>query len=491
VIKTLWEGLGRGARAGLVIGTVLIVALTAAAAWWVLRAEYEVLFADLAPQDAIAMAAELERLKVPFVIAEEQAGTTIRVEKKDVYPTRIKLMGKDIPLHGAIGFELFNHSDFGMTEFAQKINYQRALQGELTRTILSLAEIRDARVLLALPEQGLFKQATTKAKASITLTLKRGLALRPEQVVGIQRLVAAAVPGITAQDVTIVDQTGVALTRSGSDGEAEGSSWRLDLKKDTEAYLTRKATQVLERALGAGQALASVDVTLDMNRVQSTTEDVVGAPGAQGRAQTGVVVRQRVVTRELGTPLARGDDPASGSVDESSQREVEYAVGRRVEQVIGQPGSITRIQVVAVVRKPLEAREAEQIRSMVAASVGASSERGDTVVVQPLGSAPPRDDEAALPPEPEEPRAAVAAVATPPAAHPALLDLPAAARTWMLVAAGVLAGALLPLLLRRPDARRSLPAGERALNDAERKAALAQVQAWLRGDPTRSRREAP
>ena len=150
-IRNFWNGLGRGARAGLVAGTVSIALATAAMGWWALRADYQVLFAELSPQDAAAMTAELERLKVPYRLADE--GASILVEKEQVYAVRMKLMGKDLPLHGAVGFELFNNSDFGMTEFAQKINYQRALQGELTRTILSLAQVKDARVLLVLPEQ--------------------------------------------------------------------------------------------------------------------------------------------------------------------------------------------------------------------------------------------------------------------------------------------------------------------------------------------------
>lgn len=495
VIGKFWQSLGRGARAGLIGGVVAIVALTATAAWWLLRTEYEVLFANLTPQDALAMTAELDRQKVPFAIEEAADGTTIRVDKKDVHPTRIKLMGKDIPLHGAIGFELFNNSDFGMTEFAQKINYQRALQGELTRTILSLAEVRDARVLLAFPEQGLFKQATSKAKASITLSLKHGLALRPEQVTGIQRLVAAAVPGIITEDVTIVDQSGVALTRANSDGEADGGSARLDLKKDTEAYLTRKATEVLERTLGVGQAIASVDVVLDMQRVQSTTENVVGAPNARGGAQTGVIVRQRVVRRDMGSPLnARGADSSDGgSLGESSQREVEYAVGRRVEQVIGQPGSITRIHVVAIVKQQLDLRQLEQVRSMVAASVGASPERGDAVVVQTLaGMASP--SEAVSPPAARLPEtgspAPIAGNVAAQRRSPLQVLGTASTRTWALVLAGVMTGVILSLVLRRRAAGNATPPGAHPLSDNQRQAALTQVHAWLRGeDVVRSRRE--
>src|SRR6185312_10375750 len=137
------------------------------------------------------------------------------------------------------------------------------------RTILSLAAVEAVRVHLALPEEGLFKRAGEKAKASITLTTKAGHALAPDQVAGIQRLVAAAVTGVAAQDVTIVDQRGVALTRAAQpDGAGEPNAQRLDLKRETEDYLARKVDAVLERRFGAGQAMASVDVTLDMDQVR-------------------------------------------------------------------------------------------------------------------------------------------------------------------------------------------------------------------------------
>ena len=193
-IKKFWEQLAPLARIGLIGSFFCIVIMTVVFAYWVLRTDYQVLFSELKAQDASAMVAELDRMKVPYTISDD--GGNILVAKEQVHALRMKLMGKDLPLRGAIGFELFNNSDIGMTEFAQKINYQRALQGELTRTILSLSQIRDARVLLVLPEQGLFKQATSKPKASITLMMKPNQSLRPEQVVGIQKLVSASVPGI-------------------------------------------------------------------------------------------------------------------------------------------------------------------------------------------------------------------------------------------------------------------------------------------------------
>lgn len=470
MIKAFWAGLGARARAGLVAGVLGISLFTGGAGWFLLRTEWQVLFADLTPADAAAMLAELERQKIPYRLGGDDGGgaTAILVDERDVYRTRLKLMGKDIPLHGGVGFELFNGSDFGMTEFAQRINYQRALQGELARTILSISELRDARVLLALPEQGLFKQGTAKAKASVTLTAKPGVVLRAEQVAGIQRLVAAAVPGIAAQDVTIVDQSGVALTRVAGEAEPEGGG-RLDFKKDMENYLSRKASAVLERALGAGQALVSVDVVLDMDRVQTTTEDVVGAPAAAGQPPTGVLVRERESVRDGAAPLDAKGSPASGS----SQREVEYAVGRRVEQVINVPGSVRRVQAVAVVKAPLDARQLERIRAMVAASVGASPERGDAVVVQPLEAIRPPAEAAVA-----QPASEASGRSVPP--DLAAEDRPGAQASFPLadvrgrvaLGAAVLAVVAAAALLRRR--------ARSAVRD-ERQAALAQVEAWMSG----------
>lgn len=374
----VWNNLGRNARIGLIAGILAIVAATFAAMWLV-RTEYQVLFSDLAPQDAGAMVSELERMKLPYKLGDN--GTSILVDKDLVHQTRIKLMSKELPLHGTLGFELFNNTDFGMTEFAQKINYQRALQGEITRTILSLAEIQSARVHLALPEEGLFKRANSVPKASITLTVKQGQSLRPEQISGIQRLVSAAVPGIALADVTIIDQHGVALTRL-SRADGDDSSSRLELKKEMEKYLGRKVSDVLDRTFGVGQALATVDVSLNMDQIRTTIEDVVAPPAKSGEVPTGTLVREREVLREGSAPL----DAKNGTSGGSSQREVEYSVGRRVENIVAMPGSIRRIDVVAVVRKPLDAVQQERIRSIVAAAVGASLERGDSVVVQPLNA---------------------------------------------------------------------------------------------------------
>ncbi|MCJ0764543.1 flagellar basal-body MS-ring/collar protein FliF [Variovorax terrae] len=477
-MTAFWFTLSQRARTSLVAGVIVIIASLVLGVWWFTKADYQVLFSDLKPQDAQAMVAELERLKIPYQLSE--GGAAILVDRPVVHATRLKLMGRDLPLHGAVGFELFNNTDFGMTEFAQKINYQRALQGEITRTIQSLAEVRDVRVLLALPEQGLFKLAAARPKASITLTLRQGQALRVEQVGGIQRLVAAAVPGMSMQDVTIVDSQGVALTRGvGAEDEVGAGSTRLDLKRDTENYLSRKAAMVLERAFGPGQALASVDVTLNMDHVRTTTEDVIAAPTRQEGVPAGVMVREREVVRDTGAPLDTrpGDGMARTG---SSQREIEYAVGRRVEQMVSQPGSIRRLQVIAVVRHPLETQQEEQVRRMVAAAVGASSDRGDVVVVQTIGAV----------------GGTIASVSPPSDAVPARLTAPGASEgsgstgglatqntVIMALGAVVVAVLVMALVIGRARARSANSSLEQTLSEAERDAALRAVQEWLSKSP--------
>ncbi|MDN8618012.1 flagellar basal-body MS-ring/collar protein FliF [Variovorax ginsengisoli] len=484
---SFWQGMTQRGRIGLVGGAIAIVLATAVSGWWLLHTEYQALFTELKPQDAQAMTTELERLKIPYHLGD--SGTSILVDKATVHATRIKLMGKDLPLHGAVGLELFNNTDFGMTEFAQKINYQRALQGELTRTIQSLTEVKEVRVLLALPEQGLFKQATSKAKASITVTLRQGQALRGEQVTGIQRLVAAAVPGMTIQGVTIVDSHGVALTRSDADdGEAGLQSARLDLKRDTEGYLARKAATVLDRTFGAGQALASVDVTLNMDQIRTTTEDVLPAPSRAGLQAAGVVVRERETLRDPGASADRRATDASGS----SQRDLEYAVGRRIEQVVSQPGSIRRIQVVAVVRQALDAAQEERLRKVIAAAVGASPERGDTVVIQSLAGAavPGFDASTAGDVGPAQADASSTGGAERPSALRRSGDL--SLTQWVI---GCVMAMLLLALVARAALRRSPMRASRytatSLSEAERAVALRRVQDWMGADDVSRRRVPP
>jgi flagellar M-ring protein FliF len=323
-----------------------------------------------------------------------------------------------------------------------------------------------------LPEQGLFRQSS-QPKAAVTLTLAAGQALRPEQVAGIQRLVAAAVPGLVAPEVTLVDQRGIALSRGGraTEGDGAASGNQLDLKRETEAYLSRKAGAVLERALGPGQAIASVDVTLNMDQVRTTTEDVLPAGDGRGPA-TGVLVRERETVRDSAAPEPRGQDTraARGS---SMQRDADYQVGRRVEQVVSQAGSIRRLHVVAVVNDELPAAQVEQLRQLVGAAVGASPERGDTVAVQAFR--PARAASTA--------GASAAAGHDVPASAGAVSEMPAVSLLAVGALALALAFAVAWLVWMRRQRQGSPVAPVLPLSDDQRRLALGQVRAWLEDAP--------
>lgn len=471
IVET-WNRLAGAAKVGLGVGVLLIVALMAGVGFWAYRADYQVLFADVAPADAASMTAELDRLKTPYQLTD--GGNTILVPKDLVYKTRLKLMGKELPLHGAVGFEVFNNADFGMTEFVQKVNYLRAVQGELTRTILAIEEIQAARVHLAIPEQGLFKAAAGKPKASVTVTTKPGRTLAPEQIAGIQRLVAASVPDIVSGDVTVLNQHGVALTRMAqADGGGDSGSFQLDSKRSTEDYLVKKVTQVLDSTFGPGHAVASVDVALNLDQSKVTTDEPIAAKGPADMAAAGVVVHERQTSYDGSGPAAATPAKAGSNSSES-----DYQVGHRVEQLVAATGTVKRMTIAVLVKQPLTEAQLEKLKQVVTLAVGFNSQRGDAVVVYSMdqfaGPAGAGVD-AAVP-------AALAAAATdlrsvPPASpggHAAAASRPVAQVVQVALLAALVLAVLLYLVWRR--ARQ--PAAVR-LDPAARAALLNDVRRWI------------
>jgi flagellar M-ring protein FliF len=470
VIQEFWGRFDRGARAGLVVGAILIVGISVFLGMTLLRTDYQVLFADLAPQDAATITAELDKMKMPFRLDKD--GNTILVPADQVHKTRLKLVGRELPLRGAVGFELFNTSEVGMTEFTQKINYQRALQGELTRTILALDEVQSARVHLVLAEQGLFKKTARQAKASISIAPKPGRSLDAAQIQGIQRLVSAAVPDIRAADVTIVDQHGVALTRRAADGEEAANGLPaaadgLDDKRALETYLQKKVAEVLERTFGPDQAIASVDVTLGRSHSKVTTESVLG-----NGAGAGVKVRERVTSRD---GAAEGDAEHPGT----SSHEADYQVGRRVEQVVSGAGGVARINVAVVVRANQDQQQLDRLRDVVALAAGIDRERGDAVSVYAMGQL--ANPQPVTPATLAAPKAGADELpAAAPAVNPAVAADGNRTNTVVLALAALCAvaaaGGAGVLLLGR---RRSTQTRLRQLSLDERRAVLAQVNTWL------------
>jgi flagellar M-ring protein FliF len=344
-----------------------------------------VLFTHLSEGDAANVVEQLKHQKIQYRLAD--GGTTIKVPAGQVYETRLALVSGGLPLSGGVGFEIFDRQGFGATEQSQRVEYQRALQGELARTIDALDSVKSARVHLVMPENTMFKRDREEARAAVSLILKPGATLTAEQTAGVQRLVAASVSGLDASKVVITDQRGVTL--AGADSTATGgagSDARLAIKRDIEDYLTHKVATLLDRAFGTGQALVSVDVALNFDEIKSSVQDLVPWHSATAAAPEGAISHKRQVETGGSASQALSSDSGAGAGSRPSgmTTEVEYEYGHRVEQVIAAPGGITRLSVGVIVPGDLTDDKRHRITDLVRVAAGINEARGDAVVVQPL-----------------------------------------------------------------------------------------------------------
>jgi flagellar M-ring protein FliF len=410
----------------LALGVMLTLTLGGLAMWWATRPEYQVLFSDLRPTDVATFAAELDRRKVRYRIAEDER--TLLVTGEDARALRLKLMSQDLPLHGSVGFELFNNSSFGLTEFAQKVNYQRALQGELARTITSLAEIESARVHLSMPDSTLFRRAGNRPKASVALTMRSGAELEPATVRGIQRLVAASVLELEVSDVTVLDARGVALARAGASSLV--SDPKLEAKIDVEQYYARKVQDVVESLLGPQSASVAVDAQINHDQVR-VTQETSSARGTRRPAQA------------VSEPGEQPGPPMLATVPEANSR--------RVEQIVAETGGLRRLTVGLQLNVALEPAKLERLKTHVAAAVGLVPARGDviSVFVRNADVAPPAA------PEPQAvPRERAAAPLREPAEIAPRRASAGDSVPWLL-AAGIVAATIALMLVRRLKVRRN------------------------------------
>ncbi len=377
--------MGKSQRTTLIIGvSLLLVTLAATSFYFASRKEYSVLFADLQERDAAAVLEALEKQKMDYQIGAN--GTEILVPTQQVHRTRLSLMGEDISIHGGVGFEIFNDSNFGTTEFAQKVNFQRALQGELTRTIMSLKEVKYARIHLVMPESGLFKREGQQASGSVTLFLHEGLTLDAKQVRGIQRLISASVPKLEAHQVTVVDQHGNVLSAPPVSEEIDFVQSELDQKRSLEHYLKEKAEEVLAKTFGLAQFAVSIDATIDYNESTVTTEDIMPH---DAKSKQGLLKSKELVS-------SANTENAPPKIT----REEEYAVGRSVSKTVHRPGSIKKISVGVLVPESADAAVVANVGRLVAMAVGVDQTRGDEIVVSAVLKPAPQTITAAQVSEP-------------------------------------------------------------------------------------------
>lgn len=362
-----WQTMKTSSKISMSFGFLLIVTLAVYIIVSLFDTRYKALFTDVEPKLAANIIAELEEMKVPYKISA--IDNAILVPEQVVDRVRLKLSGSDVSLSHSMGYELFDNSDFGMTEFAQKINYQRALEGEISRTITSIKEVSYARVHLVLPESGLFKQKQKPPSAAVTMFMKNDHVLSSKQIVGIQRMVAASVSGLDISSINISDQNGITLNKNVHDeGSAEMVSQHFEKKMQVETYLKEKVEAVLEKTFGNAKTVISVDVTLNMDQVKTTSETVMPSKNASDG-----ILRKRETSS---TGQIKGD-----KTGRNTTTEYEYSVGRKVDQIVMTPGSIKRLSVGVLVPSGVSEKHVAEIRELIAMTVGVDIGRGDAIAV--------------------------------------------------------------------------------------------------------------
>jgi flagellar M-ring protein FliF len=420
--KSRFEKLEFKQKIGLGAAAIFLVAMLSLLSISGNKNDYKVLFSNINEADGSQIIASLTQMNVPYQFTP--GGGAILVPEKLVYETRLKLAGQGLPKSGYVGFEVLENQKLGTSQFVEQVNYQRALEGELARSIGSIAQIKSARVHLAVPKQTAFVRDQEKPTASVVLQMYPGRFLEPQQVVAIQHLVGSSIPKLSPSQVTVVDQEGILLSQSSQRMESLDSS-QLKYVAELENALAKRVSILMDPI--AGKDSVRAQVTVDMNFDERTrTEETYGknsAPnaasvrsqqnidssgqpsGAKG-ATPGALTNQPPPqpTAPLTGPLAADNEarqlnsPSGAGGDTSERREstINYEVDRAIEILKANKGQVKRISAAVVVNykpaimrdgkietpaAPYSPEELQQITNIVRDAVGYSEKRGDTVSV--------------------------------------------------------------------------------------------------------------
>jgi flagellar M-ring protein FliF len=388
-----------------VIGGVVGLALAAFAVMIVVanKTDYRPLFANLNNEDAGEIVKKLKEQKIPYQIAAD--GKAIMVPADKVYDLRLTMASEGLPQGGGIGFEIFDRKNFGVTEFVQKLNYQRALQGELSRTISQLAGVEQARVHLVIPEKSLFKENEKPATASIVLRMKGNRSLRESDVQGIVHLVAASVEGMDAEHVTVLDGKGKILSKAGAaDPTSKMSVGMQEIQRTYERNLEERLQSLLDKVVGSGRSAARVSAVFNFKQVEKF-EERFDPEAAAVRSEQRTEEKGGTSTTAGGVPGTQSNMGRTGAAQGSasgggskSDETLNYEVSRSTARIIEPVGALDKVSVAILVdgkydlppsakegAKPKYAPrtpdELQKIEALVKSAVGFNPNRGDQVTV--------------------------------------------------------------------------------------------------------------
>ncbi len=394
-VKEFWKKLSLPYKIGIISGITLIVFSILFLSFRGGGPEYGILFSGLDPKDASKIVEELKKSGVTYKLTQE--GKTILVPKDRVYDLRLMLSAKGLPSMGVVGFEIFDKTNLSRTEFTQKIEFRRALEGELTRTITRLNEIERARIHIVIPEKTLFIEEEKPATASVLLQLKPGAHLTPAQVKGIVHLISSAVEGLDPSNVTIVDTNGNILTDMLEDetniNAPERSIKNMELEREFEQKLERRVRAMLENVLGPGNVVVRVKAQLNFDKKKINKEIYQPVTEDKGiiRSSQEIEKKEKVTgSKTSGVPGTSSNvveypaGVATGGNVEKSEKNVitNYEISKVQESIEEAPGSIERLSVSVIVGKKLKQEELDAIKRAVAAACGIVPSRGDQIAVE-------------------------------------------------------------------------------------------------------------